>query len=49
MNDTKEIAERLLEILRPKCPYCDADVSYPFYGYDGEKYCPNCMKELGKR
>ena len=43
---TKELAERLFEIIAPKCPYCEADVSYVFYGNNGERYCPNCMKRI---
>ena len=46
MTDTEKIAERFLNILKPKCPYCDADVTYAYYGYDGERYCPKCHKEL---
>ena len=44
--DGKELAERFIEIIKPKCPYCDADISYAYYGYNGSRYCPNCMKEL---
>ena len=46
MTNIKEMAERLFEAIAPKCPYCDADVTYAYYGYDGRRYCPNCMKQL---
>lgn len=45
MTDAKELMERLLK-MKPQCPFCSADVSYVYYGYGGERYCPNCMKEL---
>ena len=41
----KEITEKILNIPKPKCPYCNEDVTYAYYGYWG-KYCPNCMKNL---
>ena len=46
MTDAEDIADRLLEIIKPKCPYCGADASYAYYGIHGQRYCPNCMKEL---
>lgn len=46
MNDINEIAERFLEIIKPKCPYCGEDISYAYYGFNGERYCPYCMNEL---
>lgn len=46
MTNIKELAERFLNILKPRCPFCDADVSYVYYGNNGEQYCPNCRKEL---
>lgn len=46
MTISKETVEKLFELIKPKCPYCDADVSYAYYGYDGSKYCPNCLKKL---
>lgn len=46
MSNIEELAERLLKIIKPKCPYCDADITYAYYGYDGNRYCPNCMKKL---
>lgn len=41
----KKIAEYLVEMCTPKCPYCNSDVSYAYYGPDG-KYCPNCLKKI---
>ena len=46
--DLKRIAN-LLKSIKPKCPYCGEDVSYAYYGNDGSRYCPNCMKQLKKR
>lgn len=46
MSDIKKAVERLLENLKPKCPYCGADVSYAYYGNNGERYCPKCMKRI---
>ena len=46
MTNTEKIAERFFNILKPKCPYCNADVTYPNYGWSGERYCPKCHKKL---
>lgn len=47
MEDLENAVKRFLEIIKPKCPFCGADVSYAYYGYDGSRYCPHCMKKIG--
>jgi len=44
----KEKIKKIIELIKPRCPYCDADTTYAYYGYDGSRYCPNCMKEIKK-
>ena len=44
----KEKLEKFIESIKPHCPYCDADTSYAYYDYNGDRYCPNCMKNLRK-
>ena len=44
----KECIERIVASIKPKCPYCGADVSYAYYGYDGDRYCPKCRRNLKK-
>lgn len=46
MAKTKELIEKWFETVKPKCPHCNADVTYAYYGNNGERYCPNCGKEL---
>lgn len=44
----KEKVLKIIESIKPRCPYCGADTTYAYYGYDGDRYCPNCMKNLKK-
>ena len=44
---TEKRFKDFIESIKPHCPYCDADTSYAYYGYDGSRYCPRCMKKLG--
>ena len=40
------LIEKCFNYIKPRCPYCNTDVTYVYYGNNGERYCPNCIKEL---
>lgn len=31
-----------------KCPHCNEEISFVWYGYEFEQYCPCCYKKISK-